>query len=647
MNQKIRYFRIHGDNIIECERTLKLISQALHVQFTPTNSLLFRPIHKTTIGDTTYLLELLSGHGRWGIDICDVLLSNGGILREGADSYITEVQGNTEIILLSLEYCSALPAGNNAWQRSGRAYSSILAGIPYMYFAELGGVELDANRKVKAPRFPNPVVPYSYIATTQRMKQFCIPIYTPHPSISEILYKQYQGIFGMKESLQIIRGIIIKEDYSKALDSLQKKGIEMVKLLSATRRSIDTFRGDEWTDFYNSPSSIEYINHSNLIWKASIGTKVLVSKTYRELRERIYDLKCKTIGSNNLPICVIPKEKISSLKSILDTIYPTINTNITSDKDLVIVWITGFKPKGDDSRPDRGLTPLAKMVIGNEANIMVVVYGPAKQATWTNLQNLRDRLAKENGLWQSILNIANYVLIDSATCNSKLFYKLNNNIHENQNIVTFKYHVSNPDFGEHDTDTAIHSMFARKEFLNIKEALCNPPGGDWSGISYFTTFGEEFRWTSLPRVSAHAKRPDHLIQIEEQNNDIFIIIESKQRARNLEDNIGDSLKNYIKELFKTQPTAFKTRKSNWRLYKNQQFTPRPFKMITVGAFIFNNVEELSTHLQRGKLDAVFAFEFDVNTCVHVLVSKGRTSIVNILKKIITYMTNIKIQIHGF
>ena len=112
-------------------------------------------------------------------------------------------------------------------------------------------------------------------------------------------------------------------------------------------------------------------------------------------------------------------------------------------------------------------------------------------------------------------------------------------------------------------------------------------------------------------------------------------------------NIGDSLKNYIKELFKTQPTAFKTRKSNWRLYKNQQFTPRPFKMITVGAFIFNNVEELSTHLQRGKLDAVFAFEFDVNTCVHVLVSKGRTSIVNILKKIITYMTNIKIQIHGF
>lgn len=226
MNQKIRYFRIHGDNIIECERTLKLISQALHVQFTPTNSLLFRPIHKTTIGDTTYLLELLSGHGRWGIDICDVLLSNGGILREGADSYITEVQGNTETILLSLEYCSALPAGNNAWQRSGRAYSSILAGIPYMYFAELGGVELDANRKVKAPRFPNPVVPYSYIATTQRMKQFCIPIYTPHPSISEILYKQYQGIFGMKESLQIIRGIIIKEDYSKALDSLQKRALK-------------------------------------------------------------------------------------------------------------------------------------------------------------------------------------------------------------------------------------------------------------------------------------------------------------------------------------------------------------------------------------------------------------------------------------
>lgn len=647
MSPNTRHFRIHGDNIVECERTLALLSKALETTFHQTSKgTLFRPIHQATINGDVFLIELLSGHGRWGVDIGAVLLAHGGILREGADSYMTEVKNGVETLLFALEYCSALPAGNNAWQRNGRAYSSVLAGIPYFYFAEIGGVELDAGRKVKAPRFPNPVVPYSYIAATSRMNQFCIPVYAPHPSISADLYARYNHVFGMDDSLHIMRGIIFNEDFSQALNALRHKGIEMVKTLSGARRQADTFRGGEWTAFYNSPSKMQYINNSGLIWNDTLGSKVVVSETYRKLRERVLALECKTIGAKSLPICVVPQRKIQSLRSILNDLYSSTNISIADNKDLVIVWITGFKPKGDDSRPDRGLTPLAKMTTGGEADILVVVSGPAKPDTWERLQASRTSLAAENGLWQSILNIARYVLVDSVTCPSKLFYQLNGVVQENREPVTFGYSNANPDFGEHDTDTAVHTIFSRKESLGMKEALCNPPGGDWSGISYFTPCAQELRWTSLPRVSTHAKRPDHLIQVQGRREDTLIVIESKQHAKDLEDHVGDGLKAYITSILNTPPTAIQTPGSGWRMYEEQPLTSRPYKMITVGAFLYDKKVELSTHLVRGKLDAVFAFEFDAVTRVHVLAPPA-SSIVDILKKAAAQTPHIEVEIHGF
>ena len=181
--------RLPCDNIVECERTLLLVSQAFKKDVRlVADSSLFIPVYELVDRDM-FQIDLLSGHGRWGVEIATILMSNGGILREGADSYITEIINGQERIILAIEYCSALPAGNNAWQRNGRAYSSVLAGVPYLYYAEIGGVELDENRTVKAPRFPNPVVPFSFLTTTKRMNAFCIPVYAAHTSITEDLYK--------------------------------------------------------------------------------------------------------------------------------------------------------------------------------------------------------------------------------------------------------------------------------------------------------------------------------------------------------------------------------------------------------------------------------------------------------------------------
>jgi hypothetical protein len=316
------------------------------------------------------------------------------------------------------------------------------------------------------------------------------------------------------------------------------------------------------------------------------------------------------------------------------------------NKQLAVVWITGFKPRGDDSRPDRGLTPLARMILGNDTDILTIVYGPAKQSTWDAFMKSPEQIAKDNGLWQSIINICDYVLIDSATCQDKLFYKTNTKRKKYPASIVFPQKKSTIIFSEHDTDSAIHQIFSRKEHFGVFESMCNPPGGDWSGISYFEKGESEYRWTSLPRVSAvGGKRPDHIIQISYNQNNIFLSIESKLKGRDLEDNIGNNLKTYIADLFQNPPTAYKTKTQDWRLFDKSKLNIKKYSISSVGAFIFTSEADLLVQLQRGKLDIVFAFEFDKETVLHVLSNKNGDFIKDLLKQICANMQGIKIQIY--
>ena len=140
-----RLLRIHGDNIVECKRTLRMIAEAFGESYELLDSPIYWPKYCLMAKGTVFEIELLSGHGRWGkINLGDIIHDAGGKLRETADSYITEIKDSEETVLLAIEYCSALPAGNNAWQRNGRALSCVLANVPYLYYAEIGGVELDS-----------------------------------------------------------------------------------------------------------------------------------------------------------------------------------------------------------------------------------------------------------------------------------------------------------------------------------------------------------------------------------------------------------------------------------------------------------------------------------------------------------------------
>lgn len=644
-----RNLRIHGDNIVECERTLRMIAEAYNSTFELLNSPVYFPKYEVKTKDYFFVIELLSGHGRWGnIDLGNIVYKAGGRLRESADSYLTEVSGAHETVLLGIEYCSALPAGNNAWQRNGRALASVFANVPYLYYAEIGGVELDENRIPKAPRYPNPAVPFSYVSLSHDMNSVCLPVYRAHPSMTPHNYAAYKSALGYNDGLVLIRQILNGEDTSLTLNSLKHKAVRMVEILSNGRKKKDTLKGKEWNELLKSNNRTSWlIQNYKEKWQKKSSDKVLVSGTFKLLKSKIINMAVVPITAKDLPFCVVPKQDLPSLKAWIKETYNGLDVSFDLNKDLALVWITGFKPRGDDSRPDRGLSPLCRMILGKDANIMAIISGPGTKYTWDKLHNSPKELCDSNGLFEAIFSCCNYLFVDSATCDSNIFMPTGAALNKNTKLIQFPY-IQKPvvKYFEHDTDCAIHQILSSHNELGVFECFCNPPGGDWSGISFLKN-GIEYKWTSLPRVSEQSKRPDHIFQIERNGRLIFVPIESKGYGKDLENNIGNRLKDYINDLFTSEPTAYKAnKKSDWRFFDGT-IGKVNYSMISVGAFLYRDERELTNQLLRGNLDAIFAFEFGEITTLHFYASANGVILLEYLRKIESKQTSFVINVHRF
>ena len=134
-----QHFRIHGDNVVECERILELILTEVNPVKTiksliSPSTIAVQILFNHSGVNRSWYIELMpgfnkSGRSRWEADIFEPLRQSGSFLDETPDAIITEICDNTEEILCAIEFCSALQAGNQAWQRSGRAFSTGRTGF--------------------------------------------------------------------------------------------------------------------------------------------------------------------------------------------------------------------------------------------------------------------------------------------------------------------------------------------------------------------------------------------------------------------------------------------------------------------------------------------------------------------------------------
>lgn len=633
---------VYGDNILECEEALKLITSSLEMESLPIDSPLYTPTFQLlSNGEPQFEVKLFPGYDRWEYDIKKVMESMGAKLREATDAVVTKVnnEDGSEIPILAMEFCGALPAGNNAWQRTGRALSCAQSNVPYLYFAELGGVELGENRKIKAARFPNPIIPFAYLSLGKTYDSVTLPIYQPSPSITLELYRTFEPYFIGKELNSYIKSILIEKEDLDSRKVIEKKAIDLTVFLSSKRKNQgNILKPEEWRTLsiiHEGSQIAEWLLNKNISWKKRIT--IPTTRTFHSLLKEVVSFGANAVGSSDMPFCVTSVEQRKKLSSILKHLYGERLSEdfqhwIDEDKPLFIAWVAGFKPRGDDSRPDRGLVPLLRMVVGeDDVDVLTVVYGPCKKEMLIKLKNDLWGLAKSNGLWQSILHYSDGVVVDTTTSNElpTLGYKVTDYQVPplTRDIQKTSTSIAPIKFGEHDVDTVLHEVFYLHKDEAFFEGLCNPPGGNWSGISLFSfNDGLELRWVSLPRVSGEqAKRPDHLFQINTMEGISNILtIESKETQSSVENNIGVRLCRYITELIKIAPNVFRSKDEvSWQTFDADYLAPK-IKIFSAVAFKLDKLEDLNTVKEKSITDVIIGVEFLDNghVCLNLLLSEN-------------------------
>lgn len=623
---------VHGDNIVECERALRLITQALgdellHVSL-PGASVACPRYELTLRGsEKPFVVTFFPGFGRWNHDILKSIRDRGGVLREAADVIVTAVEDGAEDPLFAIEFCGALPAGNQAWQRSGRAFSFGAAKVPYLYISELGGFELDAGRNRKAARLPNPAVPFSYLSFSIERDTPVFPIFVTAPGADEASRANYADEFADEELILLIRAQLTGQDDSEVFERLQNKVLSFVKKRADVSRKGETLSSNQWQTAFErvaQPTGISAFLTETVkqTWAKTAYIDALTDRT-----KVLMQLGAKHgtgLTSTKLPMCIISAKARKAFSTEVSALFPELDTKflafLGSDKPLAICWVMGFKPRGDDARPDRGLPPMTRMLIGEQHEMMTFVYGPAPVATWRTLTKRPGTLAERNGLWEAIMETSDALLVDASTDKvSKKGYLRSEWVGDLQTLKNEPF-IVNPapiKLGENDVDTALHLLLSQLSGPGIFEGMCNPPGGDWSGVSVISLDGAtEYRWLSLPRVSgADKKRPDHVFQITDKSlsNDIILSIESKEvpaGGKGLEENIGPRLNAYLHYLLATPANVERQAATIAWQHSQHLVALEDYQFASAGAFLFTNEKQTLDAVHRSETDLIFAVSFE-------------------------------------
>ena len=637
-------FHIHGDNIVECVRAFDYVVASLGTKIKsvkgPLNSVT-APIYIITYNTSELHFQFLPGYGehRWNQDVLGYVKRTGGRLREAADAIISRITDGFETPIAAIEFCGALPAGNQAWQRQGRAFSFAHAKIPYFFVAELGGFELSSDRELKAERMPNPAVPFSFFAMTQYQGSVCLPVYEANSGAKSATIKRFSPIYGKAEFLEFLRLAILGQVTDPMASALGNKCFALVELLADGRKRRDGLNSDQWKKAKQALASgstlPDYLNeNARLTWSktAYIASLTDDARAFMELGGS----KSFGLTSTSLPLSFVPKDSRKAFANSAKTIFADIAPDFVQwlgreNSHLAIAWVMGFKPRGDDARPDRGLPPLARMLIGDKTELLTFVYGPAPASHLNSLARDPIALAKSNGLWEAVFAVSDGVLIGCSTKPARTprgYLKASWAAVLKEEDIPLMVHPLVRSLGEQDVDTAIHVVFDALGADIAFEGMCNPPGGDWSGISF--RWGHnlpEQRWLTLPRVSEDgAKRPDHVFALfGHGNGTVCLCIESKERARALEANIGPRLIRYAEALFENSPSIHRADKQTpWAVF-DKTWASQTSVYVSAGAYLGEKAAPFHGLPNNTALDIQISVVFDNDAKNCILYMRGDTS----------------------
>lgn len=612
---------IYGDNIVECFKFIKNIQQTFSI-----NKIVFSEkcnflVPQVLIKNNEYefIINLFANYDKWENNPIQFISKKfGAKLQEYPDVIVFEKKNSNEELLCAVEYSNALLAGNQAWQRQGRCYSFSDVGINFFYVIEIGGKELDTKRKEKSIRYPNPVVILSYLNFLSKYKKKIFPIYSLSSNSTNDFREEYKDIDSTENFTKCLFNILIEKKIEENnLNKIITKTQKYFYKLYNQANNINNYKNIELL-FNKKTNSFNFFSENNFKWKKSITIRT--TETLKKIK-LISEKYGHSIISKNLPFVIIPNKNKDNFINELKNIYKLKKEEIekiNSKKNLVLCFILGFKPRGDDARPDRGLNPLLKMIFNEEASIFSFVYGPATKSLLKTLNENTKRAKENNGLIKSILEISDFLIVDSINYPSeynKIFFK--DNVVTNSTTKNFKSSFKTNKINEHDIDNSIFlffRFFSKKTFF---ESMINPPGGDWSNIDLIDNKKNVYRWTNLPRVSGeNTKRPDHIYIFDTDNkNKIGLIIESKYRKEDLEKDIGERLIKYIENLTRFKPNCIKLVNDKKFIHNNTKKFNQKIIFNSAVAYYSNNQsskKEMISKMIFFKTSNLFEINYDSN-----------------------------------
>lgn len=606
---------VYGDNILECERALSYLETGIRRQENEIlkkellDGFIITPRYNIKGKENEYVITLYPGvnRGRWNRDIYDILFTDNGIkLTETCDVILTSFENNKEKPILAIEFSSALPAGNNSWQRSGRALSFSRLGIPYIYAVEIGAHELDKNGGIKSTRSQSSLLILSYLLNNSRSKRFNSLSYSTSPVAYPDFINEYREIINENYLFDYIYFVVTNNttEIEKCEVKLLLTELKVYNKAAHEKENIfKTLKVDEnHLEFINSIELdylLEGVTKAGISWNKKIKKDTELTEDFEHLRKLAKQYCFSPYAKSSVPIGILPKNQfdnfIIDIESQCPNYYKIFNEAITNSKnDLVIVMINGFKPGGEDSRPDRGLLPFSRMIFGEEITIFTIIYSPnVPEYIINSISNGEFNVLRRNGLFNAILDGSDYTLVDSFK-HDKCFEipsQHSNTPNEILNIAIPKINRKPERIGENDIDTVIHMIF--KDIKYVFESFTNPPGGDWSGISIIDN-QYEYRWTSLNREPKNVKRPDHIFQIK---SDELLVIESKERYSTLinkEKNVGPKMIAFLSDLLFDRPINAK-KKHGEKEYSgtDEKINTSYFNFLSAVAFYVKNDSEIS------------------------------------------------------
>lgn len=566
-------FTVYGDNIVEILRFRAAIIQS----FSATGPVkisnefdrldLITQIQKQNV---LYKFRFLAGFDCWYPSIISQLTSAGLKLRETPDILLAKnIDGKTIVPILALEYCSALQAGNQAWQRAGRGYAFGSINIPYIYLGVLGGTELDSTRGRKAARHPNPAIAQSFITFSMQTNGMFLPIYLPAPDFNLTAEnKKFMPVLGEDLLSKTLKDLIFGNKISpETLKEINEKCLSYKDILLKGKRRKSS-KG--WTK------------------KISIPISKITGKLHEYCKKN-----GKIIVSNDLPFCMLEGKSI--VQGFYELIPAYYGRPVKYDRTskIAVVFVAGFKPRGDDSRPDRGLLPFLRMLVGESTHIVSIVYGPMTNSMFAQFKKNPEKLPGQNGLFEALW-LGNEICVSRPDGTGHIIFVNQKTAHSKQILKLKPPTEVTEKPSEHFVDQAICLLLDKSFKGRTIECMCNPPGGDWSGVSVFKS-GKEFRWLSLPRVNGESKRPDHIYQIESPlGSDWLLIIESKDLPQKLEAKIGKRLTQYVSELISHTPSVERELNGVW-VESKTRISMQNFRPITLFAFFDNDTKLNETH----------------------------------------------------